>query len=150
MSRLSPARHVEHGSYGSGTSHSMQDAILTLDEDGFIRESSPEVESLFGYRTPEVIGRHVSFLLPELARLPLLRAGAVNPRLAFLCHCGKRFAAARREGYAFFAELFVHKVEGRGHGSLRVMVREAGKAHPTPISSGTEDRPENFGRGIDA
>jgi len=134
MSRLSPARHVERGSYGSDSSHSTQDAILTLDEDGFIREGSPEVETLFGYRSSEVIGRHVSCLLPELARIPLLRAGAVNPRLAFLCHCGKRFVAARREGWAFFAELFVNKVEGRGQGPLRIMVREATKPQRTPLT----------------
>lgn len=149
MSRLSPARHVEHGSHGSGTSHSMQDAILALDEDGFIREGSPEVESLFGYRTSEVLGRHVSFLLPELARIPLLRSGAVNPRLAFLCHCGKRFAAARREGWAFFAELFVHKVEGRGHGTLRLMVREAGKIQRDQVTPGMDERPGDFARVID-
>ena len=149
MARLSPARHVEHGSHGSDTSHISQDAILTLDEDGFIREGSPEVESLFGYRISEVIGRHVSFLLPELARIPLLRAGAVNPRLAFLCHCGKRFAAARREGYAFFAELFVNTVEGRGQGPLRVMVREAGRAHRTQVSAGFDEQAGDFARAID-
>lgn len=129
MSIHAHARLAERGTHGSEAPVSAHDAVLTLSEDGIILEASPASEALFGYRiAEEILGRHISFLLPELARVPLLRGGAINPRLAFLCHCGKRFTAARREGWAFFAELFVNKVEGPAHGPLLLMVRPAGAA----------------------
>lgn len=132
MSKHAHARTAHAAAGASEAPVGVHDAVLTLSEDGTIVESSTDSEALFGYRcAEEILGRHVSFLLPELARMPLLRSGAVNPRLAFLCHCGKRFTAARREGWAFFAELFIHKVEGSRHGPVLLTVRPAGTARLT-------------------
>lgn len=124
--RVQPAQRDSHLPFGA------HDAVLSLNEDGVIVEATSTAEALFGYGVSgELVGRHISFLLPELARFPLLRNAVVNPRLAFLCHCGKRFTAARREGWAFFAELFINKVEGR-HGPVLMTVKPAASAHITP------------------
>jgi len=98
---------------------------MSLDPDGIIVDCDPEASELFGYIPNEVEGRHISFLLPELARLPLLKNGAVNPRLAFLCHCGKHFTGCRREGWSFQVELFVNRVEAASEHPLLLMVRAA-------------------------
>lgn len=133
MSKHAHARPAERPARNPEVPVGARDAVLTLNEDGVIVEASPGAEAMFGYRfEDEILGRHVSFVLPELARVPLLREGIVNPRLAFLCHCGKRFTAARREGWAFFAELFINKVEGPRHGPLLVTVRPAGTARIAP------------------
>jgi PAS domain S-box-containing protein len=98
---------------------------LTLDPEGNIVDCEVGVEAMFGYRASELAGRHVSFLLPELASIPLLKSGMVNPRLAFLCHCGKSFTGIRREGWSFLVELFIHRVEGATRRPVRLMIRAA-------------------------
>ena len=131
MSYPLPARLAERRSDGMAAP-GVDTPVVTVDENGTIIECSAEIEALFGYRTVELGGRHISFLVPELARMPLLRSGAINPRLAFLCHCGKRFTAAHRQGWAFFVELFLNRVEG-SDGPLVVMIRAAEGAHPSHV-----------------
>jgi len=41
------------------------DAILTMDEHGIVLSANPAAERLFQFRTSELIGRHVSELMPE-------------------------------------------------------------------------------------
>jgi PAS domain S-box-containing protein len=103
-------------------------ALLSLDEEGMIVDCDAEAGRLFGYRPLELEGRHISFLLPELARMPVLRDNAVNPRLAFLCHCGKHFTGCRREGWSFPVELFVNRVESAAHEPVLLMLRAAESA----------------------
>jgi PAS domain S-box-containing protein len=100
-------------------------ALLSLDPDGVIVDCDAEAGRLFGYRPTDLEGRHISFLLPELARMPVLRDNAVNPRLAFLCHCGKHFTGCRREGWSFPVELFINRMEGSPHEPVSLMVRAA-------------------------
>lgn len=100
-------------------------ALITLDQEGTIADCDAEAGRLFGYRPVELLGRHISFLLPELARMPVFRDNAVNPRLAFLCHCGKHFTGCRREGWSFPVELFINRVEAMSQQPLLLMVRSA-------------------------
>lgn len=44
------------------------DAILVLDNDGIIRSWNRGAELIFGYESPEVVGKHFSILLPESLR----------------------------------------------------------------------------------
>jgi PAS domain S-box-containing protein len=44
------------------------DAIVTLDDDGEIHYANRATTSIFGYEDGELVGRHLSTLLPELAR----------------------------------------------------------------------------------
>lgn len=112
--------------------------LLTLDQEGNIADCDFEASSLFGYRPAELQGRHISFLLPELARMPVFRGSAINPRLAFLCHCGKHFTGCRREGWSFPVELFVNKVEGAGQQPLLLMVRSAHADGPSDLAVQSE------------
>lgn len=100
-------------------------ALITLDQEGMIADCDAEAGRLFGYRPGELLGRHISFLLPELARMPVFRDNAINPRLAFLCHCGKHFTGCRREGWSFPVELFINRVEASTQQPLLLMVRAA-------------------------
>jgi PAS domain S-box-containing protein len=43
---------------------STQDAVLSKDLDGFVTSWNPAAERLYGYRREDVIGRHISFLIP--------------------------------------------------------------------------------------
>ncbi len=45
----------------------VKDAILTLDEGGHIVTFNPTGERIFGYLTPEILGRPLDFLLPDIA-----------------------------------------------------------------------------------
>lgn len=44
-------------------------ALLVVDELGVIKMSNPKVEVIFGYRTSDIAGRHVSLLMPKSADL---------------------------------------------------------------------------------
>ena len=41
------------------------DCILTTDEIGMIQTASPALEAIFGYRAPDMVGRHLQVLLTE-------------------------------------------------------------------------------------
>src|SRR5208283_4947712 len=49
----------------------VKDAIVTVDDDGHIETFNPTGERIFGYTPPEVLGRTLDFLLPDLARSPI-------------------------------------------------------------------------------
>jgi len=44
----------------------VKDAILTLDDGGHIVTFNPTGERIFGYQTPEILGRALDFLLPDI------------------------------------------------------------------------------------
>jgi PAS domain S-box-containing protein len=113
-------------------------ALITLDQEGTIADCDAEAGRLFGYRPVELVGRHISFLLPELARMPVFRDNAVNPRLAFLCHCGKHFTGCRREGWSFPVELFINRVEATMQQPLLLMVRAADASVSADLSAREE------------
>lgn len=113
-------------------------ALITLDQEGMIADCDVEAGRLFGYRPAELLGRHISFLLPELARMPVFRDNAINPRLAFLCRCGKHFTGCRREGWSFPVELFINKVEGTTQQPLLLMVRAADACGPADLPAQAE------------
>jgi PAS domain S-box-containing protein len=86
-------------------------ATLTLDDLGVIRDCSRACEPVFGYRPNELIGRHISILLPQLPNADLVQEGRINSRLAFLCHCAFAFQARRRDGRIFASELFINRLD---------------------------------------
>ena len=95
-------------------------AMLTLDDLGVIRDCSRACEPVFGYPPDELIGRHISMLLPQLPDADLVQEGRINSRLAFLCHCAFAFQARRRDGRIFASELFINRL---GSHNVVVLVR---------------------------
>lgn len=100
-------------------------AALTLDEEGLILDCSPVTERLFGYVRHDLLGRHVSKLLPDLAKRTLVQGDQVEPRLAYLSRC-RTFQARCREGESIPCELFFNRLGNPGAAPLLLLVREAG------------------------
>lgn len=101
-------------------------AALAVGEDGQILECSASAERLFGYRAGELPGRHVSVLLPDLARMRLTLGECVNPRLAYLSRCCVPFKAARRNGEEFTCALFFNRLRNSGAAPLLLIIRSDG------------------------
>lgn len=100
-------------------------AALTLDDRGMIWHCNRKGEALFQYRRSELVWRHVSLLLPQLADLNLVLHGEPNPHLRYLCHLGRHFQAMPQDGKAFPAELFLNLLDTAGRGRLSLVVRPA-------------------------
>lgn len=100
-------------------------ASLALDENGWILDCCLAAERLFNYGRGDLLGRHVSALLPSLAEMPLTRGEHVNPRLAYLSRCCVPFMAARRNGERFACELYFNHLGNPGAAPLLIIVRGA-------------------------
>jgi hypothetical protein len=98
-------------------------ATLTLDGDGMVGDCNRTSETLFQYHRHQMVQRHVSILLPQLANLDLLQHGRINPQLHYLCRIGHRFDAVRRDGVRFASELFPNLLDNKGCGRLALIVR---------------------------
>lgn len=86
-------------------------ATFTLDDLGMIRDCSRACEQVLGYLPDELVGRHISMILPQLPNGDLVQEGRINPRLAFLCHCAVAFQARRRDGLSFDSEVFINRLD---------------------------------------
>lgn len=95
-------------------------AVLTLNDQGVIRDCSRACEQVFGYPPEELAGHHVSMLLPQLPDTDLVQEGRINSRLAHLCHCAVAFQARRRDGRCFASELFINLL---GSHNVVILVR---------------------------
>ena len=96
---------------------------LSLDETGVILKCSKSCEKLFGYPSPDLAKRHISYLIPQLSGHKLVVDGRFNPMLDFLCHCGHLFLAQNKQGDTFKGELSFVRIEIEGRRSLRLIVR---------------------------
>lgn len=97
-------------------------AALILDKRGMILECNHEAEKLFGYSASELIRRHVSLLLPQLAEGMLVRDDKINPKLKFMCHCGQLFLALDRHCRAFLSELHLVELAHPGRFAVRAIL----------------------------
>lgn len=97
-------------------------AALILDYRGMILECNHAAEKLFGYCASELIWRHVSLLLPQLAEGMLVRDDKVNPKLKFMCHCGQLFLALDRQCRTFLSELHLVELAHPGRFVIRAIL----------------------------
>ena len=96
---------------------------LALDERGMIRDCSTSGRRLFGYQLRDLVWQHVSILFPQLSAVALVQEERLNPRLNFLCRCGKLYQTQNRQGDTFLSTLsFVH-LEHDGRRTVRLIVR---------------------------
>jgi len=107
-------------------------ATLTLDDLGVIRDCSRACEPVFGYQPDELIGRHISVLLPQLPDADLVQDGRINSRLAFLCHCAFAFQARCRDGRFFASELFINRLDTH---NVVVLVRNLDMSRSTGLNA---------------
>lgn len=101
-------------------------AALTLDERGMICDCNCSSETLFKYRRSEMVWRHVSMLLPQLAELEVMQNHQPNTHLRFLSRIGRHFQAVTQDGAPFASELFLNLLDSTGHGRLSLIVRPVG------------------------
>lgn len=113
-------------------------ATIALDDNGLIQTCSPSCEKLFGYPVTELLGHHVSLLLPRLEGVALVVSNEINPRLKYLCRCAIPFLGRRRDGRNFAGEVFFNRPSTAQPG-LQVMVRNLGMMAPDqcPVWSAT-------------
>ena len=103
-------------------------AVLTLDDRGMVCDCNRGGEALFKCRRSELVWRHISMLLPQLAELALVQNGQINSRLRFLCRIGRHFQAITQDGESFASELFLNLLDNSGHSRLTLIVRPAQEA----------------------
>lgn len=94
--------------------------VLSLDDLGMIRDCSTTSAEAFGYLPDELVGKHVSIILPQLPETGLVQNGKIESRIAHRCRCGFRFEARHRDGRRFGIELFINLL---GHDNVSVLVR---------------------------
>ena len=116
-------RSVGNGVTATGAGENV--AALTLDQNGIICDCNSATEALFRYRRNEIVQRHVSMLLPQLAQLDLMEDGRINQHLHFLCHIGRAFLAVAQDGERFTGELFLNIADNMRGGFVSVIVRPA-------------------------
>ena len=122
---------------------SAQLAVLTIDDRGMVRDCDHGGEALFKYRRSELVWRHVSILLPQLATLDLMQNGQPNPRLRFLCRIGHHLQAVTHDGEHFASEIFVNVLDNKtGQGRLVLIVRRVEETCCDGTSSPGADRIE--------
>ncbi len=104
-----------------------QNAMATIDlnNDGLIQACSTASEKLFGYLHDDLLGRHISLLLPKLEGLQLIVQNEINPRLRYLSHCAVPFLVHCRDGNNFAGEVYFNRLYG-GDSGLQLIVRKLG------------------------
>ena len=105
-----------------------ENSVLTLwlDNQGIVRDVDGPCETLFDYRRGELVARHVSMLVPELAELDLAPDGEPNATLRFHSRIGVRFQARKRCGERFLCDLFLNRSYSTESPRLRLLLRRAG------------------------
>ena len=98
---------------------------LSLNERGMIQDCNKCCERLFGYQRRELVWQPVSSLFPQLTGVVWVQDGRFNPRLNFLCRCGKLFQAQNRQGDTFTNTLSFVRLEYNGRPTLRLIVSPA-------------------------
>jgi len=108
---------------------------LLLNERGMIQDCNKSCESLFGYLRRELVWQPISSLFPQLAGAVWFRDGRFNPRLNFLCRCGKLFQTQNRQGDTLTNALIFVRLKYDGRPTLRLIVRPSETARSYSLLS---------------
>ncbi len=88
----------------------VRNAVLALDGHGVIWDCDAATEALFKHRRDELVGQHISDLLPELRSSRLTRDEQLSPRLHLLCRSGRVFQAVASDGISFACNLYLTRL----------------------------------------
>lgn len=98
-------------------------AVLTLYDNGMIRDCSRVCAELLGCATSKLTWQHISTFLPQLANVALVKGEKINPNLRFLSRIGHHFEVVALSGVHFACELFFNEVENLSQHCLRIIIQ---------------------------
>ncbi|MFQ5699914.1 MAG: ATP-binding protein [Myxococcota bacterium] len=102
------------------------DAIVTIDEEGVVRQWNPSAERLFEYPSGEIVGKSVNVLMP--APHSELHSGYLRRYLetgeSSIIGLGREVVALRRNGVTFPVELSVTEIVWEGSRSFCGVLRD--------------------------
>jgi two-component system sensor kinase FixL len=124
--RLLDARLRVSEAHAQAVLDTVVDAIITIDIHGIIQTFNPASENMFGYRPWEIIGRNVSFLMPQPHRRQhdaylhnYLTTGHKK-----IIGIGREIVAQRKNGEIFPIELAVSEVNLDGQHRFTGVIRD--------------------------
>lgn len=123
MSRAFPYLARGRGGPQSHRIANIEPAALSIGRDGIICDCNEIAKALFGLPCHELLDRHISLLLPELADVEWVQKGRPNHRLSFLSHIGHRFDAVGSDGRVFPVKIFINDLGNDGDCTLRLVIR---------------------------
>lgn len=93
------------------------EAMIILDDKGFIIQVNSQAETLFGYEDGELVGRCIEELVPDQhakkhAKLRKKYLAHPEPRSM---GAGQRFSGKRKDGTEFFADISLRPIETDNH-----------------------------------
>lgn len=118
------------------------DAVITIDSAGTIESFNAAAEQMFGYAAHEVVGRNVSYLMPEpyasghdsyMARY--LKTGERR-----IIGIGREVAAKRKDGTIFPIELAVGEVEFDQRKRFTGFIRDISRRRAAELGRAESDR----------
>jgi hypothetical protein len=114
--RANPA-HVSRLSTDTVGKYDPLPSTLWVNEDGFVLDCCAHTEEVFGFWRDELLGKHISMLLPDLKNISMIDERGVSPALAFLCQCVTPFCGVNRAGIGSAYSIVPHLIStsiGRG------------------------------------
>jgi PAS domain S-box-containing protein len=117
----------ESHAYATATSEPLpfDQAIITTDRVGVVRSCCPQCEKIVGHKATELVGRHISILIPKLGDLELMLGDEINPRLRYQSRCAIPFQARQRDGASFAIELIFRRLHDAA--GIQLMIRNLGR-----------------------
>jgi two-component system, LuxR family, sensor kinase FixL len=102
------------------------DAIITIDEKGFIQSYNRSAEQMFGYTASEAVGQNVSMLMPNPFRHEhdQYLQNYLETREAKIIGIGREATGLRKNGTTFPIDLAVSEVHVEGRHLFAGIVRE--------------------------
>jgi PAS domain S-box-containing protein len=120
------AERRQHAAVVDAVLNTVEDAIITIDAKGMVKELNPAAARVFGYRPDEVIGRNVKMLMPEPYHQE--HDGYVSNYLrtgqAKVIGHGREVAGRRKDGSIFPMELAVSEMVVAGRRMFTGVVRD--------------------------
>jgi len=120
------AERREHAAVVAAVLNTVDDAIITIDAKGVVRDLNPAAARVFGYSPNEVIGRNIKMLMPDPYHREhdgyvsnYLRTG----RAKVIGH-GREVAGRRKDGSIFPMELAVSEMVVGGRRMFTGVVRD--------------------------
>ncbi|MEP7302033.1 MAG: PAS domain S-box protein [Caldimonas sp.] len=104
----------------------MADGVITFGDDGIVRSANPEVEAIFGHRAPELVGRHVSLLIPALSGLVPARSGGRDAP-SVIAGVGRESVASHRLGDTLALDVAFSDYRIRGERVWTAILRDIGE-----------------------